>query len=372
MAVLVPPVWGRQIHSFSYLDYILNPCSLIQLHLTLDGKQFEALLKVASGETVYLTFVILGIYFLGEVVSYSRIANPNIGIRVSVLLMPPGMARLHNLSSLSKSNFSSSTFRTTAASPTNYRVHRIGDASLKQYWSEPVEGTPIDDMTHTVVNDSLFSAVMQYRKRFLVKSYTDFARGSNLARPLNVRVAYFRFPMSTSPYTELTYLSAAGSVLFGDVNLAVGNSDITGDFVSTFVKNAQTDVSFTSTSQGLLGAAFGHVAAASPTYSSVSGLLLNEMYDISIPVLEDPTTLVDALKPSPGTDAPSFLKFYQTRTTPTNGIPPWPVREAALHVKTSLSYQCPEGMEPDIQGVSVTYTLARCNQKLFPVKTGGR
>jgi len=353
-------------YSMSYLDYILNPCSVIQINTALNSDSFGKLIRMKAETPVLVALGFFGLHILGEVVSFSATASADSAFNVSMLLMPPGIARPYLTSNgtlFGKSVFTSGKLLVMSDVASKYEVVHESNASFASY-------DAIERELQVLENDSVYSITMKYRKAFLLQGIRNFNhpdRKHDTARPLNHRVVYFTFPL-TGDKTR-NFNNPLGYCIFRDVDMS--KQETTGrEFLSYINPNSTSNLTLVGSNQGLLNNAYFHIPRETATMAAHASHFANQTLNVTTNDLPKP---IDVFLKLVGTTAAgvslgNMFRAFKAKVNPNTGVVPWGPTETARHIRTAINYTSLEGGQYDATGFTGQFSLARMNPSFCPAR----
>lgn len=375
--ILLPLSSG--VHSMTYMDYILNPCSVIQVSASISTASLKVLLSMSREVSVRVALQAFDVNIIGEVVSYSVSASSNVGALVSMLLMPPGIARPfpgakfgHNLFADASTVKPMGGSRTVSSDKalrvstvgTRYPVSLVRAPVILSYdlgWDRFPELNL--DVFHA---DSVYSIVMKYRKAYLIRAVDIFNRSQGDNRSMQHRLVYFTFPLiGRNP--SGAFDSKSGHVLFGDINLS--NSSTSPRALGASINpNTMAQYTYAFSNQGLLNNAYYHIPRESPSLASHSSHIVNEILDVGTQDLGQASQVFRNMVGNANAQDSlgNMFETFSVNIDAVSGIVPWGTSESARHIRSIFTYTGFEGGQADPTGITARFTLARLNPGFHP------
>jgi hypothetical protein len=352
-------------HSMTYMDYVLNPCSVIQLTATINTDAFATLKLMKADTPIIVALYAFGTWILGEVVSYSATASVQSGVQVSLLLMPPGVARPFPADKINTDLFGG-----TSA----WLLQGVGNAYNRTQLRNGTHNYPNGSAQFsgrvelTALNaDSTYSMVMKYRKTHLITGIRNFINSINVGESspsLWHRIIYFTFPMVASN-PDRTFSNANGRVLFGDHDMVKGATG-GGDLLAAINPGAFSNVTVVASNQGLLNNAYYHIPRETQTLAAHAAHFVNEVMDVNVQDLVKATEAFKAMGPDPNNGR--LFRSFSSRIDSAVGVSPWSPGTFAYHIRSIYTYSGLEGGGTNSTGISAKFTLARMNPTFCPIR----
>jgi len=355
------------IRNMTYLDYIFNPCSLLSVTLGMRPENFnEYVAGISRTNGSFIDIELAGFIVTGEIVSYSvEKAGPDSAPVVSLLLMPPGVARCFEPPSLTFDNMKSTVIKSKGSRAT-YTPH----------WVARRLPPPGGEISYTAAkSDSVLGAIMAYRKSYAAAAFQTFLATPSTHRH---RLMYAMFPARKRKGGDETNTTGLFEVplLVGDINFTgLGTSGVSS-LNKELAPSKGVQVSYTASSQGLLNSAYTFMPRLAPTMSNMVGHYINETASMSMgptpPVLAMSKLLALKLGAPDVSSGADYPKNFSTRTFSPCKFDPlatdlplvWKPAASVSHLRTQYTY-ADDGSNGD-SGHQITVMVGRFNEELAP------